>query len=556
MKCPSRMHLFRLALTATSSACLVANIFAQNPTYELTKYLDVGTQVPGAAPGVLFTSFDSECPSLQDRVLCFQGDFNDPGTGATEGIFTVDVCGTVTTIVFNTDLAPGGGTLEFVRDEMLSGARVAWRVQPNDAIYARNANGSGPLTTIVDTNSIVPGTTDSFTGFYEFGMDGDLVIFQGDDGAGVRGVYTKNLVTDTLSVYAITSTTSPFPGAAATLSGFGEPMVRDGRFACNAGDSNGTRGLLTDFGAGIVGPVNSTVQSPSGLGNFSSFDEASIDGDRVAFQTKTSGNDKFSVYMYDHSTGTFSTIADETIPRPGGGFFDGFNGNPSLSIANGITTVIFETGDTVTGLWAWIDGTIVQIVREGDILDGKTVNEVSFDFPYGIEGTKTAFRASFTDGTWALYFAELEVPECVLQPLGAENFCTGAVNSSGTGATLSMGGSSSVATNDFTLTVTGVPVQSSGMFVYDSNTAQAPYGDGLRCVGTSNTGLYRLSPTLLPNGCGIITHLVDLTSGAPAAGSSQIDSGSTWYFQFLYRDSASTGAGFNASDGLKVIFCP
>jgi hypothetical protein len=550
------MHILRLAFTATSSACLVANTFAQAPTYNLTKYLDVGTQVPGADPGVLFTSFDSECPSLQDRVLCFEGSFNDPGTGATGGIFTVDVCGTVTTIVFNTDQTPGGGTFGFVRDEMLSGVQVAWTVSPPDAIYARSADGSGPFTTIVDTNSIVPGTMDTFTSFYEFGMDGNIVIFQGEDGAGAWGIYTKNLLTDTFSVYANTSTTSPYPGAAATLTGFGEPMVRDGRFACNAADSNGTRGLLTDFGAGIVGPVNSTVQSPSSLGNFSSFDEASIDGDKVAFQTKTSGNDKFSVYMYDHSTGTFTAIADETIPRPGGGFFDGFNGNPSLSVANGITTVIFETGDTVTGQWAWIDGTIVQIVREGDILDGKTVNGASFDFPYGIEGTKTAFKASFTDGTEALYFAELEVPECVLQPLGAENFCTGAVNSAGTGATLSMGGSSSVATNDFTLTVTGAAVESSGMFVYASNTAQAPYGNGLRCVGTSSGGVYRLSPTLFTNGCGTATRLVDLESGAPATGSSEIDSGSTWYFQFWYRDLAAGGARFNTSDGLKVIFCP
>ena len=198
----------------------------------------------------------------------------------------------------------------------------------------------------------------------------------------------------------------------------------------------------------------------------------------------------------------------------------------------------------------------MQVVREGDILDGKTVNGISFDFPYGIEGTKTAFKASFTDGTEALYFAELEVPECVLQPLGAENFCTGAVNSAGTGATLSMGGSSSVATNDFTLTVTGAAVESSGMFVYASNTAQAPYGNGLRCVGTSSGGVYRLSPTLFTNGCGTATRLVDLESGAPATGSSEIDSGSTWYFQFWYRDLAAGGAGFNTSDGLKVIFCP
>ncbi len=141
--------------------------------------------------------------------------------------------------------------------------------------------------------------------------------------------------------------------------------------------------------------------------------------------------------------------------------------------------------------------------------------------------------------------------ECV-----AENFCTGAANSSGTGAMLSMGGSSSVATNDFTLTVTGAAVESSGLFVYASDTAEEPFGDGLRCVGTGSLGVYRLSPTLFTDGSGAATRIVDLESGAPAMGSSEIEPGSTWYFQFWYRDLAATGAGFNASDGLKVVFCP
>ena len=386
-------------------ASLLANTSAQAPSYELTKYLDLGTQVPDADPGVLFTSFDSEGPSLQNGVLCFQGDFNDPGTGATEGIFTVDASGTVTPVVFNTEPAPGGGAFQNLRDEIFHGAQVAWRVLPNDGIYARNADGSGPFTTIVDTNSIVPGTMETFTSLYEFGMDGDLVLFLGDDDAGVQGAYIKNLLTDTLSVYANTSTQSPFPGAAATVSSVGEPMVRDGQFTCKASDTNGTSGLLTDFGAGIVGPVNSTVLSPSGLGNFSSFDESSIAGDRVVYQARTSANSKFGVYMYDHSTATFTTIADETIARPDGGFFDGFNGNPSLSIVNGITTVIFETD---ADQWAWIDGSLVPIIREGDVLDGKFVEGVTYDFPYGAVGTTTASRPSFTDGTVALYLAELQ----------------------------------------------------------------------------------------------------------------------------------------------------
>jgi len=406
------MSTFRLILMVTVSATLLVDASAQAPIYKLTRYVDGGSQVPGAEAGVVFTGFEHEGPSLQNGVLAFCGYFDDPGTGATEGIFTVDASGTVTPVVFNTDPAPGGGVFQTVTDELFNGSQVAWRVFPNDAIYTRNADGSGPFSTIVDTRTAIPGTTAFFEDIYGFGTDGDRVLFDGyGTEKGTRrywgGIYSKNLVTDTVSVYADRGTASPFPGAAATLVRFGEPMARDGRVTCWATDSNRTPGLLTDFGAGLVGPVNNTVQSPSGLGNFSWFDESSIDGDRVVFQARTSVNQKWGVYMYDHSTGTFTAIADETVPRPDGGFFDSsFNGDPALSIVNGVTTVIFESSDD--DLWAWIDGLLVPVVHEGDSLDGKIVSGVTFDVRYGAEGTTTAFKSSFADGTEALYLAEFQ----------------------------------------------------------------------------------------------------------------------------------------------------
>ena len=42
----------------------------------------------------------------------------------------------------------------------------------------------------------------------------------------------------------------------------------------------------------------------------------------------------------------------------------------------------------------------------------------------------------------------------------------------------------------------------------------------------------------------------------PTQPTSQITPGSTWYFQFWYRDSAAGGAAFNLSNGLSATFCP
>ena len=141
--------------------------------------------------------------------------------------------------------------------------------------------------------------------------------------------------------------------------------------------------------------------------------------------------------------------------------------------------------------------------------------------------------------------------ECV-----AENFCTGSPNSAGPGASLSMSGTTSVSSNDFTLTASGASVNSSGLFVYSDVQATEPFGDGIRCVGSSPLGVYRLSPTLLTDESGVASRYVDMTLGAPAAGAGAITPGSTWNFQFWYRDLLAGGSGFNATDGLQVTFCP
>ena len=48
---------------------------------------------------------------------------------------------------------------------------------------------------------------------------------------------------------------------------------------------------------------------------------------------------------------------------------------------------------------------------------------------------------------------------------------------------------------------------------------------------------------------------LDITD--PPSPSGQITVGSSWNFQFWYRDPAGPGGtGFNLSDGLHAIFCP
>ena len=51
-----------------------------------------------------------------------------------------------------------------------------------------------------------------------------------------------------------------------------------------------------------------------------------------------------------------------------------------------------------------------------------------------------------------------------------------------------------------------------------------------------------------------VTYLMDFTS--PPQPDAEITAGSTWFFQFWFRDPAAGGAFFNLSNGLRAKFCP
>lgn len=126
-----------------------------------------------------------------------------------------------------------------------------------------------------------------------------------------------------------------------------------------------------------------------------------------------------------------------------------------------------------------------------------------------------------------------------------ENYCIGAPNSAGPGASLSFGGSISVADNHFELRATGLPSSVTSLFLQGTNRPQLPLGSGFRCVGGF---VYRLPPLTQASGTGHAAHLLDLTNPPQPAG--QILPGSSWSFQAWYRD----GPTSNLTDGLGVTF--
>lgn len=135
-----------------------------------------------------------------------------------------------------------------------------------------------------------------------------------------------------------------------------------------------------------------------------------------------------------------------------------------------------------------------------------------------------------------------------------ESFCETAPNSAGAGARIGFGGSTSLASNDLELRVEGAIPGAFGVLFYASPSSSAlPFGDGYLC-GSGQA--FRLRPALQVGPDGSFLHPVDLGQSPFAGGAGAAAPGSSWSFQFWYRDPAFGGAGFNLSDALLLDFRP
>ncbi len=128
-------------------------------------------------------------------------------------------------------------------------------------------------------------------------------------------------------------------------------------------------------------------------------------------------------------------------------------------------------------------------------------------------------------------------------------FCTAAVNSSGMPGRIDLSGSTSVTMNDGVLLLSQCPHDRSAFCFFGDGQGQVAFGNGVRCVAGT---LHRL-PALRLSANGSASLSLDL-SHPPL--SNYLRPGTTWGFQCGFRDPAAGGAGFNATDAIRVRFVP
>jgi len=145
--------------------------------------------------------------------------------------------------------------------------------------------------------------------------------------------------------------------------------------------------------------------------------------------------------------------------------------------------------------------------------------------------------------------------DAVLDPAcqGVDLYCSTTTNSVGPGAMLSTSGPTSVGQNALRFLVNSAPPNQVGALVYGANTGSGVWGNGLRCVASP---LQRLGPILPCDANGFLDRTIDLSVPPLGAGPYAVLPGSTWNFQYVYRDPASGGFNFDTTNGVTVAFCP
>lgn len=134
------------------------------------------------------------------------------------------------------------------------------------------------------------------------------------------------------------------------------------------------------------------------------------------------------------------------------------------------------------------------------------------------------------------------------------SYCATTPNSTGLGARISALGDASISRGALTLISKAGPANSLGVFFYGPTRTQAPFGDGLLCVGGRTYRLPRSAPS---NTAGVASQRLRFDRSPLNSGSGAALAGSTWNFQYWFDDpNSGSASSFNLTDALSITFCP
>ncbi len=382
------------------------------------RIVDTSTPVPGTTAG--FQRFDA--PAISNGLVGVAG-YHDLPLPTTAGIYTGSG-GPLTTVADFTTPIPGGtgnftGFAAFENDgPSLSAGAAAFLGDGfgtsfiQRGIYLREG---GSLSRVVDRNTPVPnGTGGNFFTIRQPALENGRVAFVGHEfGGAQRGVYSWQ--SGSLSVIADRNT--PIPKGPGTFTDVFDCDLDQGQVIFTAEGQGLHRGLYRSDAGGLTRLYDTTMVAPGGNGtNFTFLAQAVLSAGHVAFWAAGGGTEG----VYTDVSGQLQVLANRNTPPPGVSWA-AFGGFSTVAIdGNVVAFDAISGGGAFSGVFSTHTGILDNVIASGDLLDGRVVADAGIG-AQALDGSSLAIWVSFTNGTQGIYMATIPAPG-VLALLGLAGF--------------------------------------------------------------------------------------------------------------------------------------
>ncbi len=340
-------------------------------------------------------------PLVSGETLTFFGAGGGGNVPSEGGMYTASVDGTVHCIADGSNIIPGSSqpfsnarfTMPAISGNtvVFGGANDAFAPTPRGGIY--KGTGDGPLATVADLDTPVPGGTGNFT---------------------APGVLS-------------------WPGM----------IAADGQTNAFGWGGENAAGIYRSDGASLTCVADTSTPVPGGTGNFTRFDAAqplgnvrrglSASGGDIAFEGDSVANGR-GVYL-SHG-GELLKIVDKHTITPDLAPY----GMGAGDLAMEYDHVVLTSGNAVAlGLYTTLGGQLLRVFDTTQQFDGHSLNTIDIS-PQAISGNQMVIRVTDANNWWGLYIATANVSLWNTDsdgdwPVGA-NWLGGSPNGAGTPATL------------------------------------------------------------------------------------------------------------------------
>lgn len=445
----SNAHSVRITLTGLALLALIFNALLITPEAAKAKGDDIvsikfvriaktGDDPPGIATGPLtgfgstLSLFDStrNGPAIDEarRVVFVGRDATIPATSFnSSGVFLGN--GTQLFTIADRSLNPPGGVgnlIDFEEPDVSSAGVV---FQGRDASFRTgifaDPGGILSLRPVAQFFDEIPGFNLRFNSVNDLNVSGTYVAFKSTYLVGTSdlrwGIHVGRIIKIgvplTPDLYTVVLTADDPPGIVGPIypRGYLSHTNSGPLVAFSAQDENLNSGIFT--GSFPIGRLGSTpprkLQTlistydplPGSLGSFVAATNLDMYDSEISFWALGSTG-RVGICAINTKNRSVRKIAEQYEDAPGPvGQFEAFW---SSAISDSLVAFFAKDSAGNQGLFVSVDGNLRVIVDSFSTLGGKRVSEINF-VEQGLHGTSLAFAVKFTDGSQAIYRADLEL---------------------------------------------------------------------------------------------------------------------------------------------------